>query len=136
MRKFVCMLVTSLRKNDLTDCDEILPLEKQYVGIFIFARTSCDRLIFLFFFQRPYPDIIVQSSCPPPNGTQVLSNYSFLKSDNIWEWTEESFLIGLAIFYVVFAVIGMIAFVADCSKYVKRKERTSVKGHKVTASTP
>ncbi|KAJ0179715.1 hypothetical protein K1T71_004306 [Dendrolimus kikuchii] len=86
--------------------------------------------------QRPYQDIIVQSPCPPPNGTQVLSNYEFLRSENIWEWTDESFLIALAIFYGVFALVTIVAFVVDCTRYVKSKERRSVKGHKVTVNTP
>ncbi|CAG4941301.1 unnamed protein product [Parnassius apollo] len=86
--------------------------------------------------QRPYQDIIVQSPCPPPNGTQVLSNYEYLRSDNIWEWNEQSFLIALAVFYAVFALVAIIAFVVDCTKYVKSKERKSLKGHKVTVNTP
>lgn len=101
-------------------------------------ETPCKTLqiTYIFLQQRPYQDIIVQSPCPPPNGTQVLSNFDYLRTDNLWEWSEETFLIALAIFYAIFALIGMIAFTADCSKYVKRKERTSMKGHKVTASTP
>lgn len=86
--------------------------------------------------QRPYQDIIVQSPCPPPNGTQVLSNYEFLRSDNIWEWNGESFLIALAVFYGVFALVTIIAFVADCTKYVKSKDRRSMRGHKITLNTP
>lgn len=86
--------------------------------------------------QRPYQDIIVQSPCPPPNGTQVLSNYDYLRSDHIWENREDSFLIALAIFYAVFAVIAIIAFVVDCTKYTKSKERANVKGHKITVNTP
>ncbi|KPJ01586.1 ATP-binding cassette sub-family G member 8 [Papilio xuthus] len=84
--------------------------------------------------QRPYQDIIVP--CPPPNGTQVLANYEYLRSDNIWEWNEQSFLIAMALFYAVFAIIGVLAFVLDCTKYVKSKERKSLKGHKVTVNTP
>ncbi|XP_049866326.1 ATP-binding cassette sub-family G member 8 isoform X2 [Pectinophora gossypiella] len=86
--------------------------------------------------QRPYPDIIVQSQCPPPNGTQVLSNFEYLRAEHLWEWTEETFLIALAVFYAVFALVAILAFVADCSKYVKRKERSLMKGHKVTINTP
>ncbi|XP_060801167.1 ATP-binding cassette sub-family G member 8 [Amyelois transitella] len=86
--------------------------------------------------QRPYQDIIVQSPCPPPNGTQVLSNFEYLRLDNIWEMNEETFLIALAIFYGVFALVGIFAFVCDCTKYVKRKERAALKGHKITANTP
>ncbi|XP_059052503.1 ATP-binding cassette sub-family G member 8 [Achroia grisella] len=86
--------------------------------------------------QRPYQDIIVQSPCPPPNGTQVLSNYEYLRSDNIWEMTEHSFLIALAVFYAVFALVAMFAFIFDCTKYVKSKERKSTKGHKINANTP
>ncbi|XP_037961247.2 ATP-binding cassette sub-family G member 8 [Plutella xylostella] len=86
--------------------------------------------------QRPYQDIIVQSPCPPPNGTQVLSNFDYLRSENIWEWTTESFLIALAIFYAVFALIAIIAYVLDCTNYAKRKEKRQMKGHKVTVNTP
>ncbi|XP_046960224.1 ATP-binding cassette sub-family G member 8 [Vanessa cardui] len=86
--------------------------------------------------QRQHLDIIVQSPCPPPNGTQVLSNFEYLRSDNIWEWTEDSFLIALAIFYAVFALVAIFAFVFDCTKYVKTKERASRRGHKVTVNTP
>nr|XP_021188651.2 ATP-binding cassette sub-family G member 8 [Helicoverpa armigera]XP_021188652.2 ATP-binding cassette sub-family G member 8 [Helicoverpa armigera]WRX06076.1 ABCG14 [Helicoverpa armigera] len=86
--------------------------------------------------QRPYQDIIVQSPCPPPNGTQVLSNFDYLRSDHLWEWTDESFLIALAIFYAVFAFVALVAFVADCTKYTKRKDLTSRKGHKVSVNTP
>ncbi|XP_026751087.1 ATP-binding cassette sub-family G member 8 [Galleria mellonella] len=86
--------------------------------------------------QRPYQDIIVQSPCPPPNGTQVLSNYEYLRTDNIWETNEESFLVALAVFYAVFALVAMFAFIFDCTKYVKTKERKSVKGHKINANTP
>ncbi|XP_053602449.1 ATP-binding cassette sub-family G member 8 [Plodia interpunctella] len=86
--------------------------------------------------QRPYQDIIVQSPCPPPDGTQVLSNFEYRRSNNIWETNEETFLIALAIFYGVFALVGMFAFVFDCTKYVKRKERAAMKGHKITANTP
>ncbi|XP_068630907.1 ATP-binding cassette sub-family G member 8 isoform X2 [Battus philenor] len=86
--------------------------------------------------QRPYQDIIVHSPCPPPNGTQVLSNYEYLRSENIWEWNEYSFLVALAVFYAVFALVAILAFVLDCTKYVKTKERKSIKGHKVTVNTP
>lgn len=86
--------------------------------------------------QRPYQDIIVQSSCPTPNGTQVLSNFDYFKSDHIWEWNNESFLIALAVFYGIFAFIGFFAFVADCTRYTKSKERASMKGHKISVNTP
>lgn len=86
--------------------------------------------------QRPYQDIIVQSSCPTPNGTQVLSNFDYFKSDHIWEWNNESFLIALAVFYGIFAFIGFFAFVADCTRYAKSKERASMKGHKISVNTP
>lgn len=86
-------------------------------------------------FQR-YQDIIVQSPCPPPNGTQVLSNFDYLRGNKPWEWTDESFLVALAIFYAVFALIAILAFVCDSTKYVRRKERHSMKGHKVTVNTP
>ncbi|KAJ8731790.1 hypothetical protein PYW08_014520 [Mythimna loreyi] len=87
--------------------------------------------------QRPtYQDIIVQSPCPTPNGTQVLSNYEYLRSNHLWEWSEETFLIALAIFYAVFAFIGLVAFVADCTKYTKRKDRASRRGHKISVNTP
>ncbi|KAL0840097.1 hypothetical protein ABMA28_015411 [Loxostege sticticalis] len=86
--------------------------------------------------QRPYQDIIVQSPCPPPNGTQVLSNYEFLPSSQLWEWTDESFLIALAIFYAVFAIVAIVAFTFDCTKYARRKHRASLKGHKITVNTP
>ncbi|CAH0407909.1 unnamed protein product [Chilo suppressalis] len=86
--------------------------------------------------QRPYQDIIVQSPCPPPNGTQVLSNFEYLRTDKLWEWTDETVLIALAIFYAVFAIIGIFAFVLDCTKYARRKHRASLKGHKVTMNTP
>ncbi|CAH0728974.1 unnamed protein product, partial [Brenthis ino] len=86
--------------------------------------------------QRQHLEIIIQSPCPPPNGTQVLSNFEYLRGDNLWEWTEDSFMIALAIFYVVFALIGMFAFVFDCTKYSKSKEKAYRKGHKVTANTP
>ncbi|XP_073951720.1 uncharacterized protein [Choristoneura fumiferana] len=86
--------------------------------------------------KQRYQDIIVQSPCPPPNGTQVLSNFEYLRGDKTWEWTEESFLVALAIFYAVFAFIAILAFVCDCTKYVRRKERHSMKGHKVTVNTP
>ncbi|XP_072940988.1 uncharacterized protein [Epargyreus clarus] len=86
--------------------------------------------------QRPHLDIIVQSPCPPPNGTQVLSNYNYLRGNHIWEWNHESFLIALAVFYAVFALLGLITFVLDCSKYAKSKDRASVKGHKITVNTP
>lgn len=88
------------------------------------------------FFQRQHLEIIVQSPCPPPNGTQVLSNYDYLKSDNIWEWTDDSFMIALAIFYAIFALVAIFAFVFDCTKYVKTKEKASRKGHKVTVNRP
>ncbi|XP_063378876.1 ATP-binding cassette sub-family G member 8 [Cydia fagiglandana] len=99
-------------------------------------RTSISKEMRCTNKQRPYNDIIVQSQCPPPNGTQVLSNYEYLRADHIWEWSQESFLIALAIFYAVFAVIALLAFVCDCTKYVRRKERNSLKGHKVTVNTP
>lgn len=86
--------------------------------------------------QGPYKDIIVQSPCPPPNGTQVLSNYEYLRSNHLWEWTDDTFLISLAIFYGVFAFVALVAFVADCTKYTKRKDRVSRKGHKVSVNTP
>lgn len=86
--------------------------------------------------QRPYQDIIVQSPCPPPNGTQVLSNYDYLRSDHIWEYKDDSFLIALAVFYAVFAIIAIVAFVVDCTKYTKSKERNNIKGHKITVNTP
>ncbi|KAL4710470.1 hypothetical protein ACJJTC_008872 [Scirpophaga incertulas] len=86
--------------------------------------------------QRPYQDIIVQSPCPPPNGQQVLSNYAYLQSGKLWEWTDESFLIALAIFYGIFALIGLFAFVLDCTKYARRKDKAALKGHKVTINTP
>ncbi|CAG9784864.1 unnamed protein product [Diatraea saccharalis] len=86
--------------------------------------------------QRPYQDIIVQSPCPPPNGKQVLSNFAYLETDKIWEWTNEGVLVALAIFYGVFALVGIFAFVLDCTKYMKKKHRASLKGHKVTMNTP
>ncbi|XP_032511388.2 ATP-binding cassette sub-family G member 8 [Danaus plexippus] len=86
--------------------------------------------------QRQHLEIIVQSSCPLPNGTQVLSNFDFLRSDHIWEWTEDSFLVALSIFYAVFALVAIFAFVFDCTDYVRSKERASRKGYKVTANTP
>ncbi|XP_026328997.1 ATP-binding cassette sub-family G member 8 [Hyposmocoma kahamanoa] len=86
--------------------------------------------------QRPYQDIIVQSPCPPPNGTQVLSNFDYLRTKDIWQWNSEGFLIALAVFYAVFALVAMLAFVADCTRYRKRKERTFLKGHKVTINVP
>lgn len=86
--------------------------------------------------QRPYPDIIVQSPCPPPNGTQVLSNYGYLRADNLWEQTDDRFLIALTVFYAVFSLIAIVAFVADCPSYRRSKERNSMKGHKVTVNTP
>lgn len=86
---------------------------------------------------RPYQDIIVQKTpCPPPNGTQILSNYEYLKSDKIWEWTDESFLIALAVFYGVCALVAIFAFVIDCTKYVKSKEKRMWRGHKITVNTP
>ncbi|CAH0626777.1 unnamed protein product [Chrysodeixis includens] len=90
--------------------------------------------------QIPYQDIIVQSPCPPEfsrlNGTQVLSNYEYLRSNHLWEWTGDTFLISLAIFYAVFAIVAIVAFIADCSKYTKRKDRASRRGHKVSVNTP
>ncbi|XP_050681675.1 ATP-binding cassette sub-family G member 8 isoform X4 [Leptidea sinapis] len=85
--------------------------------------------------QRQHLDIIVQSPCPPPNGTQVLSNYEYLRSEHLWD-TEDNFLIALVIFYAVFALVAISAFVFDCTKYVKSKEKRSLKGHKVTVNTP
>lgn len=88
-------------------------------------------------FQKQRLDIVVYSPpCPPPNGTQVLSNYGYLRSDRLWEETEDSFLIALAIFYAAFALVAIIAFVFDCTKYAKAKDRSSLKGHKVTVNTP
>ncbi|XP_039748577.1 ATP-binding cassette sub-family G member 8 [Pararge aegeria] len=86
--------------------------------------------------QRQHLDIIVQSPCPPPNGTQVLSNIDYLRANNLWETTEDTFLIALAIFYAVFALLAIIAFVFDCTKYVRSKEKSLRKGHKVTVNTP
>ncbi|KAG6464036.1 hypothetical protein O3G_MSEX014230 [Manduca sexta] len=111
---------------------EVLRKELSEVAL----KTSISKEIRCTNKQRPYQDIIVQSPCPPPNGTQVLSNYEYLRASHIWEHNEESFLICLAVFYAVFALIAVVAFVADCSKYAKSKARTSMKGHKVTANTP
>ncbi|CAH2075533.1 unnamed protein product, partial [Iphiclides podalirius] len=86
--------------------------------------------------QRPYQDIIVQSPCPPPNGTQVLSNYDYLNSDSVWQFKEQGFLIALAVFIAIFSLVAIFAFVLDCTKYARSKERRSLKGHKITVNTP
>ncbi|XP_041976067.1 ATP-binding cassette sub-family G member 8 [Aricia agestis] len=86
--------------------------------------------------QRQHLGIITQSACPPPNGTQALSNYEYLRSENIWEWNEDSFLIALAIFYGVLALVAIFAFIFNCTNYVKSKQKASQKGHKVTVNTP
>ncbi|XP_045493270.1 ATP-binding cassette sub-family G member 8 [Colias croceus] len=99
-------------------------------------RTSISKDLRCTNKQRQHLDIIVQSPCPPPNGTQVLSNYDYLRSDRIWEQNEDSFLIALAVFYAVFALVAIFAFVLDCTRYAKTKERSSMKGHKVTVNTP
>ncbi|XP_047521097.1 ATP-binding cassette sub-family G member 8 [Pieris napi] len=87
--------------------------------------------------QKQRLDIVVYSPpCPPPNGTQVLANYGYLRTNRLWEETEDSFLISLAVFYAVFALVAIIAFVFDCTKYAKSKDRSALKGHKVTVNTP
>lgn len=94
------------------------------------------KIIPILLFQRQHLDIIVQSPCPPPNGTQVLSNFDYIRSNKPWESTEDTFLIALAIFYAVFALVAMLAFVFDCTKYVRSKEKSLKKGFKVTVNTP
>ncbi|GBP27614.1 ABC transporter G family member 16 [Eumeta japonica] len=87
--------------------------------------------------KRPYQDIIVQApQCPPPSGAQVLTNYDYMRGSRIWESTDESFLVALAVLYGICALVAIFAFVLNCTDYMKSKEKKARKGHKVTSNAP
>ena len=81
-------------------------------------------------FQLHRQDIIVQAPCPPPNGTQVLSNFGYLTSQNVLQDYDGSAPVAMAVFLAVFFLIVCLAFVANFRR--KKLKR----GNKIDANKP
>uniref|UniRef100_A0A1Y1MDB6 ABC transporter domain-containing protein n=1 Tax=Photinus pyralis TaxID=7054 RepID=A0A1Y1MDB6_PHOPY len=63
--------------------------------------------------QVQHQDIIVQLPCPPPNGTQVLSNFGYLVGQH---HSYGNPAIAMTLFYVICFVITIGAFVLNCRR--------------------
>lgn len=73
--------------------------------------------------QIQHQDIIVQS-CPPPNGTQVLYNFGFLDSDQVYKGSYGP-LIAIFVFIAICFLITIFGFVINCfkRKYEKKSRK-------------
>lgn len=66
-------------------------------------------------FQVQHQEIIVQLPCPPPNGTNALKNFGFLKSDNL-VFDYDNAPLAMLIFYIVFFIATCFLFVINYKK--------------------
>ncbi|KRT82907.1 ABC transporter ATP-binding protein, partial [Oryctes borbonicus] len=88
------------------------------------AVTSSFPMTFCKSKQVQRQDIIVQASCPPPNGTQVLVNYG-LYDQKLQFYDYGNVPIAMLVFYVTCFVVACVAFVVNCrSSSTKRKDRS------------
>ncbi|KAK9871754.1 hypothetical protein WA026_014209 [Henosepilachna vigintioctopunctata] len=71
-------------------------------------------------------DIIVQSSCPTPNGTQILSNYGYLDNQN-YILNYGNTPLSLVVFYMVFLFLTYLSFVVNFGRCRTRRQRTGNK---------
>uniref|UniRef100_A0A0U9HSG6 Putative ABCG protein n=1 Tax=Chrysomela populi TaxID=154003 RepID=A0A0U9HSG6_CHRPP len=71
--------------------------------------------------QIQHQDIIVQLPCPPPNGTNNLRNYGFLKSDRLVV-DYGNVPLAMAIFFLISFVVACVAFLC-CGQKQRSKHR-------------
>lgn len=86
-------------------------------------------------FQIQRQDIIVQVSCPTPNGTQILSNAGLTRSNYVWENSDEGTLIALFVFWIICFFIVCLAFIIDCCRHGKKLTKSAGK-NRSTPNTP
>ncbi|XP_056632614.1 ATP-binding cassette sub-family G member 8 isoform X1 [Diorhabda sublineata] len=80
--------------------------------------------------QIQHQDIIVQLPCPPPNGTNILKTFGFLKTDNLtFDYGDPA--IAMGVFYCILFIVACFSFTIQ---YGRRKNYQQ-KG-KNNANTP
>ncbi|CAG9840598.1 unnamed protein product, partial [Diabrotica balteata] len=72
--------------------------------------------------QIQHQDIIVQLPCPPPNGTNSLKSFGYLKSDNL-TYDYDNPVIAMGVFYCIFFVISCLMFALNLCRSRRRRRQ-------------